>query len=552
MTGALAHGVIGVLLAMAIPATVFGADDEVAALIAKPVSPGALALLLRHSNDPRASQHWRAALAHENPQVRAAAARLLQASATVSAVADLRSALSIENDEGAAIEQAQALLALAGGAGDLAVLQVVRRLRPYRFALAIAEARGQQGLKYLEEFRALKISPTDMQSIVAALVAGDRAALATIVGPALGAADENLWLAMMNIAHDEKLPLAAAQLELALSSPSPVIRDLAWWRIAIQAAEGGEVPSAALHPRSAVAPATRPELSFGRELTARALKSAPVEWPEFLARVRVRGDDFDLPEFAAKALQGPLNRLLTAAERLALNMPVPPANLTATDSAGQSVGPTSRSPFSVIRTIGELPKGFVGDVLRLTGCKPGNGNHVGGAVVRFNERRALQKLEWVGNTASKACDAAARLLILASLLPAPRITQPGEPQLVLLPLHDSFLQCLDRSREPATPAVADTRGVRVNDRVRAPTKIKEVRPVYPSSAQQAGRQGIVVLESTVSASGCVSRVQVLRSVSPDIDVAAVRSVTGWVFTPTVFQGLAVPVIMTVTVQFLLR
>ncbi len=68
----------------------------------------------------------------------------------------------------------------------------------------------------------------------------------------------------------------------------------------------------------------------------------------------------------------------------------------------------------------------------------------------------------------------------------------------------------------------------------------------------AGRQGIVVLEATITATGCVSRAEVLRSVSTDLDVSALRSVTGWAFTPTLLDGAPVPVTMTVTVQFSLR
>ena len=70
--------------------------------------------------------------------------------------------------------------------------------------------------------------------------------------------------------------------------------------------------------------------------------------------------------------------------------------------------------------------------------------------------------------------------------------------------------------------------------------------------QDARRQGIVIVEATISPGGCVSHAKVLRSVATDLDVAAVRAVTDWAFTPTLLDGVPVPVIMTVTVQFSLQ
>ena len=53
------------------------AADDVDALIARPASPGTLALLIAHVTDPRVAAHWRNSLFHQSPQVRATAARLL-------------------------------------------------------------------------------------------------------------------------------------------------------------------------------------------------------------------------------------------------------------------------------------------------------------------------------------------------------------------------------------------------------------------------------------------------------------------------------------------
>ena len=93
--------------------------------------------------------------------------------------------------------------------------------------------------------------------------------------------------------------------------------------------------------------------------------------------------------------------------------------------------------------------------------------------------------------------------------------------------------------------------LRVGGDIKEPTKIKDVKPVYPADALAAGIQGVVILEAVIAPSGYVSDARVLRSV-PGLDQAAIDSVRQWEFTPTLLNGVPVSVIMTVTVNFTLR
>jgi protein TonB len=93
--------------------------------------------------------------------------------------------------------------------------------------------------------------------------------------------------------------------------------------------------------------------------------------------------------------------------------------------------------------------------------------------------------------------------------------------------------------------------IRVGGQVKAPKKIKDVTPVYPELATQARVQGVVILECTISPQGRVTDVKVLRSI-PLLDQAAVDAVKQWTYTPTLLNGVPVPVIMTVTVTFALH
>ena len=93
--------------------------------------------------------------------------------------------------------------------------------------------------------------------------------------------------------------------------------------------------------------------------------------------------------------------------------------------------------------------------------------------------------------------------------------------------------------------------VRVGGNIKQPTKTHDVRPIYPPIAQSARVSGVVIIEATIGANGRVTDAKVLRSI-PLLDQAALDAVKQWVFTPTLLNGVPVPVIMTVTVNFTLQ
>jgi TonB family protein len=102
--------------------------------------------------------------------------------------------------------------------------------------------------------------------------------------------------------------------------------------------------------------------------------------------------------------------------------------------------------------------------------------------------------------------------------------------------------------EKAIPAEDPTQPVRIGGSIQEPRKLKNVNPVYPPVAIQARVQGAVILECTISPAGKVVKTKVLRGI-PLLTEAAVTAVEQWEYTPTVLNGVSVPVIMTVTVNF---
>ena len=101
---------------------------------------------------------------------------------------------------------------------------------------------------------------------------------------------------------------------------------------------------------------------------------------------------------------------------------------------------------------------------------------------------------------------------------------------------------------PAPPAPGP---VRPGGDIKPPTRITYFAPTYPSLAKSARIEGTVYLEATIDAEGVVRDVRVLRSI-PLLDDAAKAAVSQWRYTPTKLNGVAVPVILTVTVTFTLR
>lgn len=108
---------------------------------------------------------------------------------------------------------------------------------------------------------------------------------------------------------------------------------------------------------------------------------------------------------------------------------------------------------------------------------------------------------------------------------------------------------------PATPTLAPpppppdpARPRRVGGDIRAPRKLHHVAPIYPAIAAQARVGGTVILDATISESGEVVNVRVLRSV-PLLDAAAIDAVRQWRYDPPRLNGAPVSVLLTVTLQF---
>ena len=92
--------------------------------------------------------------------------------------------------------------------------------------------------------------------------------------------------------------------------------------------------------------------------------------------------------------------------------------------------------------------------------------------------------------------------------------------------------------------------IRVAQLPEPPRKTVDVRPIYPEVARAARKEGTVILEAMLDTTGRVTQLRVIRS-EPLLDQAALDAVRQWRYTPSMYGGRPVSVLMTITVRFTL-
>jgi protein TonB len=99
---------------------------------------------------------------------------------------------------------------------------------------------------------------------------------------------------------------------------------------------------------------------------------------------------------------------------------------------------------------------------------------------------------------------------------------------------------------PAPPPTV--KPVRVGGMVRTPKLLNRVDPEYPEIAKAARTSAILILEATVGVDGRVQDVKILRG-HPLFDDSALAAVRQWRYQPLLLNGIPMPFVASVTVQF---
>jgi beta-lactamase regulating signal transducer with metallopeptidase domain len=85
--------------------------------------------------------------------------------------------------------------------------------------------------------------------------------------------------------------------------------------------------------------------------------------------------------------------------------------------------------------------------------------------------------------------------------------------------------------------------------IKPPTKIKDVRPIYPGSMKGTSTAGLVNLKAVIGADGAVKTIQTIDATNVDFELAAQDAVRQWRFTPTLLTCVPIDVEMNVAISF---
>jgi TonB family protein len=75
--------------------------------------------------------------------------------------------------------------------------------------------------------------------------------------------------------------------------------------------------------------------------------------------------------------------------------------------------------------------------------------------------------------------------------------------------------------------------------INPPLKVKDVRPLFPPAAREAGVNGVVMLHAVIDTEGRMKDVRVVSSPHPALEQAAIDAVSQWEFAPTLLNGKAI-------------
>ena len=92
----------------------------------------------------------------------------------------------------------------------------------------------------------------------------------------------------------------------------------------------------------------------------------------------------------------------------------------------------------------------------------------------------------------------------------------------------------------------------IGGNLRAPHKLKDVKPVYPESMRAAGIAGDVVLNARIAKDGLVDGITVVSTANPALSDAAIQAVTRWEFDSVLLNCMPTEARMVVHVRFALE
>jgi TonB family protein len=512
------------------------------------LTPGTAALLI----EPQADLNkLRDGIADSDPIVRAVTARIAGLLNRTELVDGLLQVLAREQDAIAAREQVRALLYLRGE-----LLPEIRAAATRLGAVVRSASAEWLARTHPQAFAAtLPVTLRDVSEPEARTV-GLIAAMAVrqtpgdqdqIAGALAGAGSSHAWREFLDRGNPN-IDTNVSSLKAGLSSSNAAVREATIWFVVSGLASGRSLPiddlkSAFSAPDATLVAEESEWAAFGRELLARRFgKSTPADGTGVIQRHALTNSR------DARAVASA--RELTPDERTALRGVFPDLPPPAKGTRWEPKPLVDDPKFASIpmRTLTSFAPGFLSSLLAATKCTlPSNSEAFGAARISYRPDGRPGAAEFETDTLEPAC-----ALFFKSLatLAVPQQDQPiagGVPHWLYMAMDKDALNCADEGPSPSPGELAHVGG-----NIKPPHKTKDMRPVYPRSMLTNRVEGFVRIEATISASGCVADATVTRGVEIPLDLAALRAVLRWRFTPTLVDEKPVPVGTTLTVLFTVR
>jgi TonB family protein len=502
---------IALLTVTAAASSVLADNAALSGALARPLSPGAVALLGPLARNPAVVDRIGKAVQDSDASTRAAGARVASVRGLGPLAPLIAAALARETDADVAFEQMIALLVMASG-HDAAAYDAALRIdgsshRIIHWLVALGGAAPAAKLALDKNDRAL-------WSMALNRAANEEGGL-KVVPPDLLAASLRL---------DE--PLTATLDHLALALPDAV-------------------------PRT---PALTSAISKLRKTLPRA------EWPlalEFLVRL-----DGGKPHDRSATLREASEKrsyfvvLLSSSAHLRKKLTEEERNALGDESLGSLPPPDTAPSGPTTQLAVGFPRDYVRDTLAVSGCVSTREDLLAGTVRYARGGQPSEISVRADLVADPRCQAAAEALLgsyrvgrrmlrtspgSGSALPA-----AGSETLLLIPVDPEALACRPPSLSGLT-STAVMAGLRTS--LGAPERARYVSPVYPKEAKERRIAGRVVIEAEVSETGCVYEARIAQSAHPLLDVAALRAVSQWAWKPLLVKGSPIPFVYNLGVTF---
>jgi TonB family protein len=191
-------------------------------------------------------------------------------------------------------------------------------------------------------------------------------------------------------------------------------------------------------------------------------------------------------------------------------------------------------PTVRMRTYDWPARGVARDLLRITGCVPDKGDRRVLSSVVYAPDGSLASGGIDPTGLSPECLRAGKNALMLAVAGREVVVTPNAREMGLIVFERDALACADAFGSARQISSRGT--VTSGQQVTAPSKIRNVSPIYPPEAIEAGIQGVVLLEAVISPEGCVASVELQRNVHPLLDLAAFDAVLGWRYTPTLLDA----------------